>query len=226
MAIQVTQSAIPPNACRRQPPAASAGRASLDKETRCHPVRHRPALVGAGRRPGRHVKRTLTPVRTLAVRAVVCSARPGRRRAGWLRATTRLSREPHGLGHPGAGAPPPEARRLTHRGEQPGLWRGVAATSHVKRAAGRLPAPSESRALGDVRSSAVARGYSLSAPADGRRPGRRRATAAAAARRPIGGACGPFRAALEDVRKVCTARQQPAVVLSRDMLDSRVPPDA
>jgi hypothetical protein len=56
-------------------------------------------------------------------------------------------------------------------------------------------------------------GFSLSAPADGREPGRRRATAAAAARRPIGGACGPVRAALKTYRNFAqTAGSSPVVL--------------
>jgi hypothetical protein len=67
-------------------------------------------------------------------------------------------------------------------------------------AAGRLPAH-----LGHVPSALSALrppgGLSRSAPADGRQPGRRRATAAAATRHPIGGACGPCRAAMKTYRK-------------------------
>lgn len=58
------------------------------RRTGCHPLCRRPALRGAGRRPVRHVKRTLTQVRTLAGRAVVCSARSDRRQAGWPCVTT------------------------------------------------------------------------------------------------------------------------------------------
>jgi hypothetical protein len=36
-----------------------------------------PPIVGAGRRPGRHLRRALTWLRALAARAVVCSASPG-----------------------------------------------------------------------------------------------------------------------------------------------------
>lgn len=70
-----------------------------------------PHSRGAGRRPARRVKTALTPVRTLVGRAVVCSARPGRRRAGWLPPPPPTDRDPPTEpGHPGAGAPPPEAQ--------------------------------------------------------------------------------------------------------------------
>ncbi|SCL58621.1 hypothetical protein GA0070606_2966 [Micromonospora citrea] len=59
-------------------------RPNRDQPTTSIPSAIDPPSWGAGHRPARHVKRTLTPVRTLAGRAVVCSACPGRWRAGWL----------------------------------------------------------------------------------------------------------------------------------------------
>lgn len=47
-----------------------------------------PPSWGAGHHPARRVKTVLTHVRTLAGRVVVCSARPGRRLAGWPCAAT------------------------------------------------------------------------------------------------------------------------------------------
>jgi hypothetical protein len=123
------------------------------------------------------------------------------------------------LDHPGARAPPPEA---PYRGARPALRRGVAATPRAQLAAGRLPA-NHITCLRRCPCFGGPEGFSLSAPADGRGPGRRRATAAAAARRPIRGASGPCRAALKTYRKSAQIRRQPGV-RSQDLRERATEP--
>jgi hypothetical protein len=123
-----------------------------------HPVRRRPALVGAGHRPGRHVNRTLTGVRALAVRAVVCSARPGSMADGMASSQPPTDREPRTVPrHSGARAPPPEAKNQTYYGARLALWRGVPVTPRPQLIAGRLPASIDHMPWALPRSSAALR---------------------------------------------------------------------
>jgi hypothetical protein len=152
-----------------------------------------PPTVGAGRRLGRHVKQTLTRVRTLAARAVVCSACPGRRWAGWPRATTHPARPAYGPLHPGARAPPPEAPTADRNPRYGAAW--LPRRAPARR---RLPAadPPRSSALGAVVSAASGAsryprqpmGVGVTTQSDSGSVGAR----------PIGGASGPSRAALTD----------------------------
>ncbi len=100
-----------------------------------------PPIRGADHRPGRHVKRALTVGRRLAPRAVVCSACPGRWRTGCAAPThgPRPANAPSG--HPGVGAPPPEARSEADRfAAQVARRRGVVSTPRVPCPSGRLSA--------------------------------------------------------------------------------------
>ena len=174
------------------------------------PVRRRPAPRGAGRRPGRHVSRTLTRVRTLAGRAVVCSACPGRRRAGWPRATTHGPQPATDLAASRSRSAPAggkDAELL--RSRRLALRRGVtAAPRRLARPAGCRP-HKDQRALGPVVRSGgpgppairASRWASVWPPrsaerSGGQAPKRRRV-------RPVSGR-------LEDVQKVCTNLILPA----------------
>jgi hypothetical protein len=164
-----------------------------------HPVRRRPApTVEQTAARAATVKKTLTPVRTLAVRAGVCSACPGRRRAGWLvqlptdRARLRI------LAIPGPERP---RRRQTNCGPGLALRPSAAAGPRAQFPAGRPPAAliNLSSALSSSRRPPMGfsnprqpMGVGLAGPSRVR-PGRPGA--------PIGGACGPFRAALKPYRK-------------------------
>jgi hypothetical protein len=99
-----------------------------------------PPIWGAGRRPGRHVKRTVTLVQALAAQAEACSARPGRRWAGWL-PQPPTQRDPRTEPRPSRGrSAPAGGKEPDLRGPHPALRRGVAATPRAQIAAGRLPA--------------------------------------------------------------------------------------
>jgi hypothetical protein len=78
---------------------------------------------------------------------------------------------------------------------------GIAAMPRAQLATRPAAGSPSLRALAAVRASAAPRTSRCPRQPMGRRPGRRRATAAAAARHPIGGACGPCRAALKPYRK-------------------------
>jgi hypothetical protein len=172
----------------------------INEATR-RPVRRRPALLGSGPAArGRDVKRTLRGVRPSRPRAVVCSACPGRRRAGRL--SDHRPADPRGC--PGAGDP---RRRQTSScyGSPPRVAarrdRCVALTG---RAAGcRLINIS---ALDAVRSSAARR-----ASCDPRQPPG--VGMAAAGGRASGGHAPerrrvrPVSGRLEAVQKVCAGRQ-------------------
>ncbi|AXO32611.1 hypothetical protein MicB006_0302 [Micromonospora sp. B006] len=171
-----------------------------------------PPLWGAGRRPARHVKRTLTHVRTLAGRAGVCSARPGRGQAGWPTATT-TDRDPPTEPRPSWSRSAPAGGALTATPRPPpARRRGRRPLPYTARARGRAARPAAGPPLTRQRSVVLRRPSGLSRsprqPPGIRRDGRR-ATAAAAGARPGGGACGPSRAALKTYRKSShTGRQQ------------------
>ncbi len=144
---------------------------------------------------------------------MVCSARPGRRRAGWLLPPPPTDREPPtdprpswSRSAPAGGAvtatPPPARQPPTDPACAP-LRRAVLAARP-----GRLPAPPPHRETA-CRQPAAHRATRPPRQPPGVLRGRSRGASGATGTRPGGGACGPFRAALIDVQKVLPHR--PAV---------------
>ncbi len=187
-----------------------------------HPVCHRPALRGAGHRPARHVKRTLTPDGRWRVgRWPARLARVDGRRDGPPQPPT--DRDPPMGPRPSWSRSAPAGGALTATPRPPPLRRrGRRALPYAARARGRAARPAAGPPPPGQRPCRAAAAHRASRyprqPPGIRRDGRR-ATAAVAGARPGGGACGPSRAALKTYRNFEPLRRQPGV-LRRLMVDT------
>jgi hypothetical protein len=166
-------------------------------------------------------------VRTLAGRAVVCSARPGRWRAGCLPQPPPDPAVAGGL-RPSWSRSAPAGGALTAAPHEPPTRRRGPMRSPTPRGSwprGPAGCRSTTSPLNGLSFCGGTPGFPLSAPAAGRVARSAWSDSGASDVRPGGGACGPLRAALKTYRNFAQHRRLPRV-LRRLMFDTAASDEA